>query len=242
MHILFEDEFIIAVQKPSGIPSHSLPSSEKENSTALLTEPSVESILSRTLAPKPVFLVHRLDTGTSGVLVFAKDENTFNAMRELFRKKEIKKHYLAWTPFSLEKELKLKKMKFPLFINLPLAHHPKSKKRMIALPEGKKISHRGKPIPAISILHDWKKVDFFNHPTLEISLEIVTGVMHQIRVHLKHFGFPLIGDLIYHTPHSSENPIQTEPLTVRMGLHAKKIEFNLNGKRYSIEAPVFTGN
>ena len=75
VEILFEDSKIIAVNKPSGIPSHSL-----QNET------SVEKILNTS---QRAILLHRLDTGTSGVLLFAKNEAVFEQMREKFKTRSI---------------------------------------------------------------------------------------------------------------------------------------------------------
>ena len=221
VEILFEDSKIIAVNKPSGIPSHSL-----QNET------SVEKILNTS---QRAILLHRLDTGTSGVLLFAKNEAVFEQMREKFKTRSIEKFYTAWSAAHAHQLAVLTKMQFPTELTLPLAHHPKSKKRMIVVPTDKKISFRGKPLAAHTRILAIQPVTWAEQPALEIQVQIITGVMHQIRVHLKHLGFPLIGDPIYTDP-ESKIPTEGEP-PHRLGLHAKKIRFELDGYLYQIEAP-----
>jgi 23S rRNA pseudouridine1911/1915/1917 synthase len=216
--ILFEDDSILAIDKPSGVPSHSLAPEQT----------SCETLLSLGRPGEIFHLAHRLDTGTSGVLVFAKNEPVYNEIREQFKLKNIQKRYLAWTEKSLEKEQFLSSLLLPYTITWPLAHHAKSKKRMIALPPGKSRNFRGKEIPAVSILHHFEAESFSGIPAVRLEIEIITGVMHQIRVHLGSLGLPLLGDLVYEKSARSE--------TVRLALHAERISFSLNNFRYEIES------
>ena len=225
IHVLFEDDLILAIDKPSGLPSHSLGNSERTREGN--TEISCEKKLRAERPGDELHLVHRLDTGTSGVLLFAKSESVFNEMRNQFKLKKIKKSYSAWSE-KIPERLKLaSSLVLPLRIHAPLAHHPKSKKRMIALPEEKKRIFRGKPIPALTIIHQVLEENFSGLPSIRFDLEIITGVMHQIRVHLHSIGFPLIGDPIY-------EKLEQRERSIRLALHARKIEFELNGFRYEI--------
>jgi len=224
--VLFEDERILAVDKPSGVPSHSLSQSSGVSSSAT---PSVEARLKAARGDRSVWLLHRLDTGTSGVLLFAKDESTYNTMREKFRARAIHKEYRAWSEGRPEATLSL-----PAEITDPLAHHPKSKKRMIVLPEGKNLRHRGKPLAAHTRILAIGPAVWEGKPVTEIRVQIITGVMHQIRVHLKSVGYPLVGDPIYGPRDTGEAP----PRFSRLGLHAERISFELDGFLYQIEAPL----
>jgi 23S rRNA pseudouridine1911/1915/1917 synthase len=221
--ILFEDAFIIAVNKPSGIPSHNLPSTAGSDAESP-PKTTIESLMAETRGQGSTFLLHRLDTGTSGVLLFSKDSQTYDAMREKFKLKQIKKYYRAWSDHEPDVAIRI-----PNEITLPLAHHPKSKKRMIVVPNDRKISFRGNPIPAHSRILSTEKKKWMGLPVTELKVEIITGVMHQIRVHLKHAGYTLAGDQIYN---SNPNAFP------RLGLHAERIEFELNGFQYLIEAPI----
>ena len=223
MEIIFEDEHLIAVNKPSGTPSNTLEESSVEF-------PSVEEQIGRLYAPNSTYLLHRLDVGTSGVLLFARSKEAFEEMRNLFRLKKIKKLYWAWSEETFQGNL-------PLEITKEIAHHPKSKKRMLVV-EPEKMSkrpqtfYRGKPLPAHSKILGMDKCEWMGRTLYRYDVEIITGVMHQIRVHLKHVGLPLVGDPIYGTQ-KAEDPT----LFPRLGLHAHSIEFKLFDYLYQIEAP-----
>jgi len=221
---LFEDEWILAIHKPSGLPSQSLGKEGQE---------TAEDLVQRRNPHTPLRLCHRLDTGTSGVLLFAKSDPVFDEMRLRFKERKIRKFYDA---FCREADGPFKSGVFPLprVIDLPLAHHPKSAKRMIALPAGKRREHRGKPLPAVSVIHAITPDRFSGAPCLKVEIEIKTGVMHQIRVHLAHLGLPILGDPLYGP--QKEPPRDEMPPVPRLGLHAKRVEFELRGFRYSIEA------
>jgi len=223
--VLFEDERIFAVDKPSGVPSHSLSQSPGVSSTAA---PSVEERLKAMRGDHSVWLLHRLDTGTSGVLLFAKDEATYNTMREKFRTRALNKEYRAWSEGRPASPLSL-----PAEITDSLAHHPKSKKRMIVLSEGRDLRHRGKPLAAHTRILAVGPAVWQNQPVTEIRVQIITGVMHQIRVHLKSVGYPLVGDPIYGKGNAEEPPRFS-----RLGLHAERVSFELEGFLYQIEAPI----
>jgi 23S rRNA-/tRNA-specific pseudouridylate synthase len=219
LKILFEDDRILAVLKKSGMPSQS--HSADEIGTC-------ESEIREQFPNQDFQLLHRLDTGTSGVLLFSKNSITYEEMREKFKLKTIRKIYWAWALKDPSKLTALSPNQCPFHITLPLAHHPKSKKRMIPLPPGVKRQYRGKPLPAETIIHEMKTDQFEGVPCQKLEVEILTGVMHQIRVHLAHHGFPLIGDPIYGADPKPET---------RLGLHAVRVEFNLGGQSYLIEAP-----
>ncbi len=223
MEIIFEDEQLIAVNKPSGIPSNTLAESTVDH-------PSVEESIARLYAPNTTYLLHRLDVGTSGVLLFARTPEVFDQMRNLFRLKQIKKIYWAWSEHLFEGSL-------PLEITKEIAHHPKSKKRMLVvepsiMSKRPQTFYRGKPLPAHTKVLSMSADQWMGKQLYRYEVEIITGVMHQIRVHLKHLGIPLVGDPIYNAQkEESPTPVQ------RLGLHAHQIEFKLNDYLYQIEAP-----
>jgi 23S rRNA pseudouridine1911/1915/1917 synthase len=150
------------------------------------TDHSVENLLRR--QNKDLHLLHRLDTGTSGVLLFAKTPSIYEQMREQFKLRTIQKYYRAWTAAVISQTWAL-----PLTIDAPLAHHEKSKKRMIALRSPQDRHYRGKPLAAITRVLQIHPVT----PLTEIQVQIITGVMHQIRVHLASRGLPLVADTLY---------------------------------------------
>jgi 23S rRNA-/tRNA-specific pseudouridylate synthase len=217
IQIIFQDNWVLALHKPSGLPSES---QNKEG------QETAEDLVRQGLGESPIFLCHRLDTGTSGVLLFAKTPEVFGEIRQKFKNREVRKHYLAFCEKS-QSQFPINRINYPFPIQTPLAHHPKSKKRMIPLPEGLKRSFRGKPLPAHSIIHGMEESVFGGVPCLKLRVEIKTGVMHQIRVHLSHQGYPILGDSLY-----GEKPTSTP----RLALHAESLEFELRGFRYYLKS------
>lgn len=214
---LLEDARILAVFKPSGTPSVTLRKSRLR---------SMEDEVFNEFPSDTPLLLHRLDTGTSGVLLFAKSQGVFNEMRFKFKSRSIEKHYWAFV-HPKEAFHSSEPNSFPEAIRIPLGHHPKSKKRMIPLPPGLRRSFRGKTLPAETLIHGKESVRFEGHPCERLDVEITTGVMHQIRVHLAFRGTPILGDPLY----GGKEPI-------RLGLHARSIAFELQGFQYRIKAPL----
>ena len=88
--LLFEDDAILAVNKKSGIPSHTL-RKDMVAGNPQTVEAAVQSV------HREAIILHRLDNGTSGVLLFAKNISIFKEMRDKFKLKKIKKYYTAWS-------------------------------------------------------------------------------------------------------------------------------------------------
>lgn len=124
------------------------------------------------------FLVHRLDKDTSGLLLLAKNETTRDFLQNQFKNRTIEKKYLALVAGKLEP----KKGE----IKLPILRHPRHRQQMT-------ISYLEKGKPAIT---QYQVIKYFPHTTL-LEVKPLTGRMHQIRVHLKYLGFPIIGDQTY---------------------------------------------
>jgi 23S rRNA pseudouridine1911/1915/1917 synthase len=207
--VVFEDDELLVLNKRSGIPSmpHSSTETETAVGSALAHFPGLGGVGRGELEPG---LLHRLDTGTSGLLAFAKTPEAYAHFHEAWKTGGVRKIYRAWVEGSAEG------LKLPLSLELTLAHHPESQKRMIVLPEGEKRKHRGKPLLTHTII---RKV--FGYARSEaavfsdLEIEIKTGVMHQIRCTLAHLGLPILGDPIY----NSGSGFQT-----RLLLHAWKLE------------------
>lgn len=170
--ILFEDESILVYDKPSHISTEKL-AQELGYSYA-----------------------HRLDKGTSGVLLFAKDDQTLLYLEQLFRKREVHKEYLAWVKGIFPDQKR---------VNEPII----SKKKI----EGKifcAVDPRGKE--ATTCFFFIKKSASFSL----IKAVPLTGRTHQIRIHLQFLGFPICGDVDYGEKKESHS---------RLLLHAEKLKF-----------------
>ncbi len=211
--IIYEDADLLILSKPSGIPSHPLRQGEEGTavSAALAHCPELCEIkFPKTLESG---LIHRLDTGTSGILVFAKNLAEYERLRLLWKKKEVQKIYRALVSES--------PLALPKILDWSLAHSKKSSKKMICLLPGKKIKFRGKAYPAHTALLRAEKT---KSGLLDLEIEIKTGVTHQIRCHLAEFGYPVCGDSVYGGPKAE-----------RLWLHAWKLSFLLkSGVRLSL--------
>ena len=212
--IVYEDKNLLVINKPSGLITHPKNAEDKQESvTGWLVEkyPEIKAVGEDPLRPG---LVHRLDKDTSGLLVIAKNQDSFLYLKSLFQDRKIKKFYMA------------------------LVHgKPKEPKGIIDAPMGRIGMKRTTQEHGKKKLKDEKTAvteystlkNFHNFTLLEVSPH--TGRTHQIRVHLKSIGTPVAGDLLYGYKNSNG---PKEPS--RLFLHAYKLQFiSPDGKALSFE-------
>jgi len=217
LEIIFQDENIIVVDKPAGLQVH--PSdTEKKNTlvNALLVKfPELKNVNDGSEGSwmRPG-IVHRLDKDTSGVIVVARNQNTFDELKRKFANREMEKNYVAVVYGNLEKKTGV--------IDLPIARSASFKKQKIA--RGKT---KGK---ARSALTEYRVLE--SHAGFDLVEALPkTGRMHQIRVHLASLDHPIIGDAKY----KRRNLVCPEGVSRHL-LHAQKLKFELNGRKYEFEA------
>ena len=210
LKVLFENEELIALEKPSGLDSVSQKQNNKPSAVSYATD--VCKFLKN--MPEPEFgLLNRLDRGTSGILVFAKTKTAYDKYKKLWKTKAITKSYRAICSLnqSLKNEPKsLDRLKVPQKISLILGNDAKTKTRMRIVRNDhdlKKI--RGKPITTITHLLYVKKL---KNNLWDITCAIETGARHQIRCTLFEYGYPIVGDTRYQGTPSE-----------RLWLHAHRI-------------------
>lgn len=226
--VLYEDEDILILHKHSGVPS--VPHSSTETNTAvnaaLAHFPNLSQVGDN---PLEAGALHRLDTGTSGILVFAKKQEEFIRLREAWKKRKVKKIYRALVDLRSPPPPKI-----PYRIDFPLAHDAKSSKRMIALVPNKPIHSnriRGNPRPAVTWIRKVSGSDF--------EIEIETGVLHQIRCHLAALGWPIWGDPLYFKAKDEKIPPFRQD---RLWLHAWRLQLPLkNAVSLTIESDLPEG-
>jgi 23S rRNA pseudouridine1911/1915/1917 synthase len=169
--ILYEDEDVIAINKPVGLVVHPAPG----NWTATF----VNALLYHCGMPTPSGalrpgIVHRLDKDTTGVLIAAKSELAQTRLIEMFAKRQIKKTYFAICIGNPGEGV----------ISAPIGRHPKDRKKMAVREDGRE---------AIT----YYKTVAFDGKLSFVEIDLKTGRTHQIRVHMKHLGTPIFGDQVY---------------------------------------------
>jgi 23S rRNA pseudouridine1911/1915/1917 synthase len=205
--ILFEDERILVIDKPAGMVVH--PAAGAMHGTvvhALLaryesfSDPIWQETTDGAFRPG---IVHRLDRDTSGCLIVAKDPKTHFAMGRLFHDRAVRKEYAAIT-YGVPRH--------PVGeIDRRIGRHPTNRKKMAILDCGGRDA-----LTRYRLLSCSKKVS--GHPAIGLlSVQIMTGRTHQIRVHLTSVQAPVLGDAVYGGKQSVPAP--------RQMLHAWKIEF-----------------
>lgn len=214
LHIIFENEYVAAIEKPAGVPVQPVRLEEKGTVANFVVWKYPQTIEYGLSALSPGIL-NRLDTLASGIILVAKDHRVFSFIREQFQKKEVKKIFYAVVEGKVEKSGK---------IDVPLAHHPGSSKRMLPV-VSEKISYRGRVYPALT----YYSPERIGMKRTLLRVRLVTGVTHQIRVHMKYIGHPVYGDPLYGTPSPSG----------RMYIHLSKLSFEYQpGKKIEINSPI----
>lgn len=171
LNILYEDDYLLAINKPAGLVVHPAPGNWKSTFVNALLYHCKSLEKNDTLRPG---IVHRLDKDTSGLLVAAKSAGAHQAMTALFASRQIEKRYLAICSGRPTAQL----------IDLPLGRHPTQRKMMTVIETGKPARTH------LSILSSNSELSL-----LDIVLE--TGRTHQIRAHVAHIGHPIVGDALY---------------------------------------------
>lgn len=197
--ILFEDIDLIVINKPSGISSE---------------DPALKSFLGPSLGK--LILMHRLDKGTSGALLFARNEKTENELQLLFRQRKIEKCYLAIVDGIPKKRTGI----IDNFLGKIRGYQGQSVWGAVAKNEG------------LRAVTEWElERHFFNSSLLKCMP--LTGRTHQIRVHLSGIGHPILGDIQYGR-HFTCDYHPSRPL-----LHALSLSFYhpTTGKKITVTAP-----
>ena len=176
--VVYADDRVMVVDKPAGMATQPLSPEERGTlvNAVLFREPGLRGVGDKPLEPG---LVHRLDAGTSGLVLFAKDPAALIFFRRELEMRRMDKTYRALvrgeTPARGE-------------IRVALAHHPTDPGLMV--PAEKDADYRGEPFPALT---RYRTLATEGGVSL-VELDLVTGVTHQLRVHLAHLGFPVLGD------------------------------------------------
>ena len=224
INVLYEDANILAIDKPSGISVHA-DGRSKQKTVAdwiLKNYPKMKNVGEdevyenkkiKTEIKKPG-IVHRLDRETSGVLLLAKNEKTYQLLKKQFQDREVKKTYFAIVSGQVRNDRGV--------INKPIGRSPVDFRRYSA-----SRGARGEMREAITEYSVLKRIPGFT----VVEVRPKTGRTHQIRVHMKYLNHPVACDALYNPGSACPNGIK------RLALHAKSIEFkNPKGETIKIES------
>ena len=185
VRVVHLDERLIALDKPGCMPSHALDPRQRGTVAGFLAGRFPETAeLGGALSSG---LAHRLDTGTSGLLLAARTAASYEALREAFRSGAVGKRYLALVAGVPEPRST---------IDRPLAHDPRDRRRMIAALPGLRAWSARSEVTTIRAAG--------GRALVEVTLR--TGVTHQARVHLALVGCPVLGDVLYGGPDAGLAP------------------------------------
>ena len=195
LNIIYEDKDLLVIDKPAGLTVHPAPGNP--------THTLVNAVLAHfpDLPTSDDYLrpgiVHRLDKGTSGLILVAKNRIALNKLANQFKARSVVKTYLVLVRGHLSPENG--------FIEAPIGRDPRNRKRMAVVAKGR------------DARTEYRVIKYVGDCTLlEVSLE--TGRTHQIRVHLSAIGYPVVGDTTYGVK---------SPFISRQFVHAHRLGFKL---------------
>ena len=231
LSILYEDDQLLAIDKPAGLVVHPAPGHPSGTLVnALLHHVRDLAGVGGELRPG---IVHRLDRDTSGVLLVAKTDRAHQMLSRQMRRRSLRKEYLALVagvPRVRKGE-----------VSLAVGRDPRDRKRMKAL----RPAESGLPAGAreARTLYEIER-DWFPLGLALLRCRLVTGRTHQIRVHLAASGLPIVGDPVYGRPRYARvaNPELRRRLVEfpRQALHAERIAFHhpVSQELIEIVAPI----
>lgn len=209
--VLFEDDDVVVIDKPPGVAAHPGDSVASPTVSAWFADRYPDALVGDEDRPG---IVHRLDRDTSGVMILAKTPKAFERLKEQFKKHRIRKEYVALA-FGIPGGRDGR-------IVQPIGRSSRNPARRTVLPGGK---------PAIT---EWSIDRTFGNDYTLMNVLPFTGRTHQIRVHLHHIGYPIVGDALY--TFKKQRPPEG---VKRQLLHAKSLMVQLpSGKKKTFEAPL----
>ena len=173
LDIVYEDDDVIVVNKPQGMVVHPAPGHPDHTLVNALLYHSPLSTINGTFRPG---IVHRIDKDTSGLLMVAKNDLAHQSLAEQLRNKTNKREYLALVYGQIKEDEGT--------IDAPLGRNPQDRKKQAVVKGGRH-----------AVTH-FKVIKRYDNFTL-VKCILETGRTHQIRIHMKYIGHPLVGDPLY---------------------------------------------
>jgi 23S rRNA pseudouridine1911/1915/1917 synthase len=197
--IVYNDDEIVVVDKPVGCAAHPAPGWTGPTVIGALL--AAGYTISTSGPAERAGIVHRLDAGTTGLMIVAKTDRAYLALKEMFRLRQIEKTYHALIQGHMDPSEGT--------IDAPIDRHPTQDHRFAVVADGKE-----------SITH-YKVIEYYRSVSM-VKVELETGRTHQIRVHFAALGHPLVGDTTY-----GADPVLGKSLAMRRPwLHALELRFN----------------
>ncbi|HVM26915.1 MAG TPA: RluA family pseudouridine synthase [Mycobacteriales bacterium] len=212
LRVVHEDDDIIVVDKPVGVAAH--PSPGWEGPTVVGGLAAAGHQVSTSGADERRGVVHRLDVGTSGLMVVAKSERAYTVLKDAFRERTVDKRYHALVQGHPDPMVGT--------VDAPIDRHPSSAYRYAVVSGGRD-----------SVTH-YETIEAFRHATL-LDIRLETGRTHQIRVHMAALRHPCVGDVTY----GADPVLATRLGLTRQWLHAVRLGFAHpdDGRPVSFESP-----
>ncbi|MBL9209451.1 MAG: RluA family pseudouridine synthase [Opitutaceae bacterium] len=215
LDVLFEDKHMLAVNKAAGMIVHPGAATGEDTLVHALLSHCADSLSGIGGVERPG-IVHRLDKETTGVIVVAKSDKAHRALADQFATRSLKKEYIALVagvPQLLSGT-----------IDRAISRHPTHRHRM-TIGEGGKTAKT-----------TWERGEVFGDIAAVMRCQIFTGRTHQIRVHLKSLGHPILGDALYGWKPDPRLAQQPE----RVMLHAEHLVLThpISGKELDLRAPL----
>jgi len=209
-NIIYEDKYLIVLDKPAGILVHPTQANEKNTLVNFLVEkyPKIKTL--NWPDKTRVGVVHRLDKDTSGLIVMVKTPEVLAKLQEQFQNREVQKTYLALVLGKVEQEGK---------VEADITRGEAGLQKVLDIT----YSFSPKTRPALTEYKPIKQYNYKNNDLTLLEVQPKTGRMHQIRVHLKYIGHPIIGDPLYNIKLGRN--LSKELGLTRQFLHASKLEF-----------------
>ena len=211
VEILYEDEYLLVINKPSGLVVHPAPSVKEATLVDWLVKKGIS--LSTISGEERHGIVHRIDKETTGALVVAKDNKVHEALSAQLQDKSMGRYYLALIDCPLKDDI---------VVDKPIGRNPNNRLKMDVVPHGKAAKTA------------FKKLLTTAHGVELIAAKLFTGRTHQIRVHLNTLGRHILGDDLYGFKTKRDK-------IARVNLHAYLLYLvhPITGEKMEFTAPLF---
>lgn len=221
LDIIYEDDYIIVINKPSGMVVHPAPGNYSGTLVNALLYHCKDSLSGIGGVARPG-IVHRIDKDTSGLLVVAKCDEAHAALSEELKYHGIVREYRALVSGGFKEDSGT--------VDYPIGRHPTDRKKMAVIRDG-----RGTARDAVTHYEVLERFGGISY----LSLRLETGRTHQIRVHMSYTGHPLLGDEVY-SKNKTAFEVKHPALFDGQSLHAKRLTLThpKTGKRMTFECPL----